>query len=98
MPNLLVHGHEVEVVPGLNNLSIVDPDDRNAGELDRRLRRSSSHEVSFVLTTHGATRSDFITFSNHILDNDHYVREGLAECCVKRSVVPRPFYRLRRII
>ena len=50
--NLLVQGHEIEVIPRLNNLSIVDPDDCNARKLDRRLSRLSSHEVSFVLTAH----------------------------------------------
>src|SRR5688572_25359529 len=98
MPNLLVHGHEVEVIPGLDNLSFVDPDDADAGKLDWRLSRSSSEKLSFVLTTHRAARNDFIIFSNHVLDNDHHVWERLAKHIVERSVISRAFNGLRRII
>ena len=41
--NLFVQGHEVEVVPGLNNLAIVDADDCDAGKLDGSLSRGPSH-------------------------------------------------------
>src|SRR5215212_7694130 len=98
MPNLLVHPHEVKVIPGLHDLSVLDPDYRHTGKLDGRLSRSSSHEVSFVLATHGATRRDFVTFSNHVLDKDLNVWEGFAEHFIKRSVATRTFDRVRRIL
>lgn len=31
-PDLLRHTHEVEIIPGVNNLSLVDPNDCNAGK------------------------------------------------------------------
>src|ERR1044072_9302255 len=94
MANLLIHGHEIEVVPGLNNLSLVDPDNCNTCKLDRSLSRSSPHELAFVLGPYRAPSSDFVTFSNHILDNDHNVWEALAERFVKRSVADRKSTRL----
>ena len=97
-PNLLMQVHEIKVIPRLDNLSIGDPDDCHAGKLDWRLSRASSQEVSFVFTTHGATRSDFITFSNHVLDNDYHIWEGFAERCVKRSKVLRTSNRVCRIV
>ena len=84
MPDLLVQGHEIKVIPCLDNLSVVDPDNSDASDFDRGLSRSSAEEVSFMRTTHGAARSDFVTFGNHVLDNDHYVWEALAEHFVKR--------------
>src|ERR1043165_1702097 len=98
MSNLLIHGHEVEIIPGLNNLSVMDPDNCHTCELDRSLSRTSSHELAFVLSTHGATRGDFVIFSNHILNNDHDVREGFAERCVKRSVAAWTSHWAGRII
>src|SRR5689334_20665758 len=86
MSNLLIHGHKVEVIPSLNNLSLVDPDNCDTCKLDRSLSRSSPHELAFVLSPYRAPRSDFVTFSNHIVDNDHDVWERSAERCVKGSV------------
>ena len=52
VPDLLIQGHEIEVVPGLNNLSVFDPDDGDAVEVDRRLSRLSSEKLSFVFATY----------------------------------------------
>src|SRR5215213_1720798 len=43
---LLVHGQEIKIIPCLDNLSIIDPEDCHAGKLDWRLSSSSSHELS----------------------------------------------------
>src|SRR5689334_6349810 len=96
--HLPVQGHEIEVVPSLNNLSFGDPNNRDSGKLDRRPGPNSSQKLTFVLSTHGAARSDFVTFSNHVLDDNYHVWEGFAEQCVKRSEVLRTLYRVRRII
>ena len=98
MPDLLIQSHEIKIVPGLDNLSVGDADDGDPSEVDRRLSRISSQELSFVLTTHGTTRSDFVTFGNHVFDDDLQVREALAEDFVKRSIPPRTSDRVRRII
>src|SRR5215216_578860 len=98
MPTLPVQGQEVEVIPRLNNLSIIDPGNCDARKLDGSLSRSPSHELSFVLTTDRATRSDSVTFGNHVLDNDRYVWEGLAEHFVKRSVASRTSNGIRGIV
>ena len=95
---LLVHSHEIEVIPRLYNLSVADPHNGHARKRDRSLSRGSSPELAFVLTTHGATRSDFVAFSNHVIDIDDHIWEGCAERCVKRREVCRTFNRLRRII
>ena len=82
-----MQGHEIEVVPGFDNFSILDPDDCDAGKVDRRVSRSSSEEVAFVLCAHGAASSDFVTFGDHVLDDDRNLWESVAEQCVERSEV-----------
>ena len=34
---LFIHSHEVEVVPGFDDLAVTDPHDRYAGEVDWRV-------------------------------------------------------------
>src|SRR5690242_8234954 len=98
MTRLFVHSHEVEIIPGLDDLSVVDANNRNPGKLDWSLSRSSSPELAFMLATHRATRHDLVTFSDHVLDDDHYVRKRLAEGCIERPVTTRTLNRVRRII
>jgi hypothetical protein len=38
--NLLVQGHEIKVIPGFDNLSIVNPDDCHSVKVDWRLSGS----------------------------------------------------------
>src|SRR6185437_639853 len=98
MTGLFVHSHEVEAIPGLDNLAIVDTNNRYSRKLDWSLSRSSSPELSFMLATHRATRDDLVTFSDRILDDYLYIWKSLVQRRVERPVTARTFDRMRRII
>src|SRR2546423_1195761 len=68
---LLEHPHEIEVIPGFDDLAVRYSHDGDACELHRLLRRSKSEAIPLVTASHSATRRDLVAFGQRILD-DHF--------------------------
>ena len=77
--DLLIHLHEIEVVPGFDKFAVFDSGNRDARELDRQLRRFVSQTVALVTAVNTATRRNQIAFTNLIFYDDHDVGKGFAE-------------------
>src|SRR5882762_3589090 len=59
-PKLLVKRHEVKVVPGLNDLSVLNPHDRHSRDFHGSVGGSKSEAVARVFTAHQTTHCDFV--------------------------------------
>jgi hypothetical protein len=94
---LLIHLHKIKVVPGFDNLAILDSGDRNAGEFDRRLGRGKAQTVAGMFTAHAATCGDHVAFGNLIFDDHFDLRKGFAELGMEWQETSRAAQRLRRV-
>src|SRR5437773_2160621 len=95
---LPIHFHKIKIVPGLDDLSVFDARDCNAGEFDGRLSRGKSQAVAGVLAAHAATRRDEIIFGELIFDDYFDVGERFAKLRVKGQEARGATQRIRRII
>src|SRR5207248_11784710 len=93
---LLVHRHEIEVVPSFDDLPVAPARDRDAGELDGPPGRGKAERVSLMSAAHGAARHNFIAFGDHIFDDDLDVGESLFERVEERFEIVGAAQRLRR--
>src|SRR5258708_5989647 len=80
---LLVKRHEIKVVPGLNDLSVLNPHDRHSRDFHGSVGGSKSKAVARVFTAHQTTRCDFVVFADGVFDRDHDIGESLAKLRMK---------------
>src|SRR5687767_7748238 len=83
--DLLIHSHEIEVVPGFDDLPVTYSHNRYTGKVNPGLAGGNAQIIARVFTTHGAPSNNFIPFRDHILDDYLNVGKGSAKSLVKRN-------------
>src|SRR6266550_5440658 len=82
--DLLVHFHEVEVVPGFNDLTVFDTNYSHSSKLHRRVTSGNPEMIASVLATNGTTGGNHVSFSDHVFRHNLDVRKCAAKDFMKR--------------
>src|SRR5947208_10889982 len=67
---LLVHAQRVEIVPALDELTVVHANDADAGDVHRPIRGRDAKAGSFQRAGEAPPRDDLVVFGDQILDVD----------------------------
>jgi hypothetical protein len=96
--DLLKHTHEIEVVPGFNNLAVLNTHDADAGNLDWLLRRRVSNAISLVLASHNATTRNLIAFEHGVFNNHFDVWKSVTKLFMESFETGRAAQRIAAFI
>src|ERR1051325_1563471 len=87
---LLKHAHEIEVVPGFDDLSVLDSHDGDSCELYGLVRRAQAQPFALMCAEDTAAGGDLIAFGDRVLDDHLYVGKGVAEFLEEGLEARRP--------
>src|ERR1044072_8108425 len=82
---LLIHFHEVKLVPCFGDLAVLQTRDRDARKLHRIVRRGKAEMIASVLTAHVATSNNAVAFGDHVVHAHVHIRKRAAKLPVKTA-------------
>src|SRR6476659_3391712 len=80
---LLIHFHEVKLVPRFGNLAFGDTHDGDAGKLHGIVGGGKAELIAGVLAAHVATRNSAVAFRDHVFHVDVHIGKRAAKLPVK---------------
>src|SRR6476469_2452239 len=92
-PELPIHFHEIEVVPGFNDFSVFDPDDRHSGKINVSMGGSKSQCIACMFSANSTSRRNLIALRDKIFHLDLNIGERVNKLRMKPVELLDSLYR-----